>query len=132
MLVYSNASVWGALLGAYRIHCNIELGERVDRIVFDLELGNVGYYVLLSNMYAAVGKWDEVAKVRIMMKDRGLRNPPGYNMIEINNRVHAFIMGDISHPQSEKIYAMLETLVRQIKETGYVSKTNFLLHDVEK
>eukprot|EP01018_Ginkgo_biloba_P037442 Gb_29881 [translate_table: standard] len=132
MPVDPNAGVWGALLGACRIHCNIELGERVARILFDLEPGNAGYYVLLSNIYAAAGRWDEVAMVRIMMKDRGLRKPPGYSLIEINNRVHAFVVGDRSHPQSEKIYAMLETLVRQIKETGYVSKTNFVLHDVKK
>jgi pentatricopeptide repeat protein len=37
----------------------------------DMEPYNIGTYVMLSNMYAAAGKWDDVVKVRKMMKDRG-------------------------------------------------------------
>eukprot|EP01018_Ginkgo_biloba_P014843 Gb_33191 [translate_table: standard] len=46
--------------------------------------------------------------------------------------VHAFLVGDKVHLQSEKIYAMLATLSDQIKEAGYLSNTNFVLHDVEE
>ena len=48
------------------------------------------------------------------------------------NKVHAFIMGDKLHPQSEKIYAMLNNLGKQMEEAGYVLDTNFVLHDVEE
>eukprot|EP01018_Ginkgo_biloba_P016631 Gb_04844 [translate_table: standard] len=82
-----DAGVWGALLGACRIHCNIELGERVAEHIFDLEPENAGYYVLLSNIYAAAGRWDDAAKVRIMMQDRGLKKTPACSLIEVNNRV---------------------------------------------
>jgi hypothetical protein len=64
------ASVWGALLGACRIHGNVELGERVAEHLFDLEPENTGSYVLLSNIYVVVGRWDDVAKVRTKMRDR--------------------------------------------------------------
>eukprot|EP01018_Ginkgo_biloba_P037418 Gb_09410 [translate_table: standard] len=127
-----DTSVWGALLGACRIHCNIELGKRVAECLFYLEPENAGFYVLLSNIYAASGKWDDVAKIRTMMKDRGVKKTPGCSLIEVSNRVHAFLVGDRSHPQSEKIYAMLETLAGQMKEAGYAPNTNFVLHDVEE
>eukprot|EP01018_Ginkgo_biloba_P018484 Gb_38129 [translate_table: standard] len=127
-----DACVWGALLGACRIHSNIELGERVAEHLFAMEPENAGYYVLLSNIYAAAGKWNDVTKVRKMMKDRGAKNMPGCSSIEINNRIHEFLVGDRSHSQSEKIYAMLETLSRQMEEAGYVPDTNFVLHDVEE
>eukprot|EP01018_Ginkgo_biloba_P020807 Gb_00199 [translate_table: standard] len=126
------ASVWGALLGACRIHCNIQLGERVADRLFDLKPENAGYYVLLSNIYAEAGRWYDVAKVRTMMKDKGVKKTPGCSFIEVNNRVHAFVVGDRSHPQSEKIYAMLNTLAGQMKEAGYASNTNFVLHDDEE
>eukprot|EP01018_Ginkgo_biloba_P019043 Gb_02373 [translate_table: standard] len=125
------SSVWGALLGACRIHCNIELGELVAERIFDLEPDNAGYYVLLSNIYAAAGRWDGVAKVRTMMKDRGLKKTPGCSLIEVNNRVHAFLVGDRSHPQSELIYETLDLLYGQMKEGGYVPNTKFALHDGE-
>eukprot|EP01018_Ginkgo_biloba_P011239 Gb_08863 [translate_table: standard] len=127
-----NAGVWGAMLGACRIHCNIELGERAAERLFEVEPENPGNYVLLSNIYAAAGRWDDAAKVRTMMKGRGLKKAPGCSLIELNNKVHSFLVGDRLHPQSEKIYEMLENLTRQMKDAGYVPDMNFVLHDVEE
>eukprot|EP01018_Ginkgo_biloba_P018851 Gb_21567 [translate_table: standard] len=124
--------VWGALLGACRIHCNIELGEHVAKHLFVLEPEKSGCYILLSNIYAASGRWDAATKVREMMKDRGVKKTPGCSLIEVNNRVHSFFVGDRSHSQSEKIYATLETLGGQMKEAGYMPDTSFVLHDVEE
>eukprot|EP01018_Ginkgo_biloba_P019771 Gb_28393 [translate_table: standard] len=132
MPVEPDATVWGALLGACRIHCNFELGERVAEHLFNLEPKNIGCYVLLSNIYAAAERWNDVAKVRKMMRDRGLKKTPGYSLIEVNNRVQKFFVGDRSHPQSEKIYATWETLAGQMEAAGYVPNTNFVLHDVEE
>eukprot|EP01018_Ginkgo_biloba_P021784 Gb_10478 [translate_table: standard] len=125
-------SVWGALLGACRIHCNIALAEHVAEHLFYLDPGNAGCYVLLSNIYAAAGRWNDVLKVRTMMKERGLKKTPGCSLIEVNNRVHAFFVGDKSHSQSEKIYATLEILSGQMQEAGYMPNINFVLHDVEE
>lgn len=81
MAFQPGVGVWGALLSACRIHCNIELGEQVEKRLFDLEPENVGCYVLLSNIYAAAGRWDEVAKLRIGMKDKGLKKTPRCSLI---------------------------------------------------
>eukprot|EP01018_Ginkgo_biloba_P036121 Gb_26526 [translate_table: standard] len=132
MPLIPDAGVWGALLGACRIHCNVALGEIVAEHLFELEPENAGSYVLLSNIYAVAGRWDDVAKIRKMMKDRRLRKSPGCSWVEVKNRVNAFLVGDRSHPQTEKIYGMLETLAGQIKKAGYVSDTNFALQDVEE
>eukprot|EP01018_Ginkgo_biloba_P030327 Gb_08618 [translate_table: standard] len=125
------ADVWGALLGACRNHCNIDLGEHVAECLFELEPENTANYVLLSNIYAEAGKWDDVAKVRTMMKEKGLMKRPGCSWIKVKNMDHAFYVGDRSHPQSEKIYAMLETLAVQMKDLGYVPDHHFVLQNVE-
>eukprot|EP01018_Ginkgo_biloba_P028329 Gb_03597 [translate_table: standard] len=126
------ASICGALLAACRVHCNIELGERMAEHLFELEPENAGNYVLLSNIYASSGRWDEMANVRKMMKDRGLKKRPGCSWIEIENRVYPFIVGNNSHPQMEKICSTLESLAGQMKEAGYVPETNFVLQDVDE
>eukprot|EP01018_Ginkgo_biloba_P021979 Gb_15129 [translate_table: standard] len=125
-----DAGVWGALLGACRIHNNVDLGEFVAKRLFNLDPGNAGNYVLLSNIYAGAARWDGVAMVRKIMKDGSIKSRPGCSWIEVKKRVHTFTVGDRSHPQSKKLYAALESLSGQLKEAGYMSDMNFVLHDV--
>jgi len=87
---------------------------------------------LLSNIYAEAGRWEDVAKLRTTLKEREVKKQPGWSFIEVNKEVHTFLVRDTTHSQSEKIYAMLETLYGQMKEAGYVPKTNLVLHDVEE
>eukprot|EP01018_Ginkgo_biloba_P015179 Gb_08051 [translate_table: standard] len=110
-----NADVWGALLGACRIHCNIELGKSVAEHLFELQPENSGFYVLLSNIYSAAGRWDDVEKVRTMMKSRGLKKRPGCSWIEVKNMIHVFTAGDRSQPYSKEIYTMLDNLSAEVK-----------------
>ncbi|XP_057852522.2 pentatricopeptide repeat-containing protein At4g02750 isoform X2 [Cryptomeria japonica] len=127
-----NSSMWGALLGASRIHGNIELGKLAAERLFELEPENPGRYMLLSNIYAAEHRWEAAAQVRRRMKNRGLKKLPGCSWIEVLNRVHAFLVGDRSHVETEKIYSALENLEIQMKQAGYTPNTNFVLHDVEE
>ncbi|KAH9295688.1 hypothetical protein KI387_039276 [Taxus chinensis] len=127
-----NAVIWGVLLGACRIHGNFEVGQVAAEHLLKLEPDNSSTYVLLSNIYAAAGKWDDAAKVRKLMKSRGIRKVPGYSWIEVKNKVHVFVADDNSHPQTAEIYMTLERLTEQIKEVGYVPDTNFVLHNLEE
>ncbi|PSR89670.1 Pentatricopeptide repeat-containing protein [Actinidia chinensis var. chinensis] len=77
-----NAIVWRTLLAACRVHGNVELGEQVTRHLLDLERDNSSDYILLANMYASAGQWDDVARVRKSMTDRGVQKPkPGNSLI---------------------------------------------------
>eukprot|EP01018_Ginkgo_biloba_P034752 Gb_24816 [translate_table: standard] len=132
MPIEPDAVVWGCLLGACRIHTNIELGECVAERLFELDPKDAAPYVLLSNIYAAAGRWDDIEKVRIMMKDRGVEKTPGCSWIEVNKQVYAFLVGDTSHPQMQEIYAELERLSGQMKAAGYMPDMGFVLNDVEQ
>ena len=50
----------------------------------------------------------------------------------VKNKVHTFVVEDRSHPQTVEVYARLDRLAEQMKETGYVPDTSFALHDVEE
>eukprot|EP01018_Ginkgo_biloba_P010381 Gb_31374 [translate_table: standard] len=126
------ALVWRTLLGACRIHGNIDLAKHAAECLLELEPEDDATYVLLSNVYAAAGKWDDVVKVRKMMKDRGVIKEQGRSWIVVKNKVHTFVVRDKSHPETEKIYAKLDKLIVQLEEAGYVPNTNFVLHDVEE
>jgi hypothetical protein len=88
--------------------------------------------VLLSNIYAAVAKWEEVSLVRTMMQERGVRKEPGRSWIEVDNKIHAFVVGDTSHPETKEIYAELSRLTEEIKAKGYLPDTRLVLRDVDE
>ncbi|XP_008231609.1 PREDICTED: pentatricopeptide repeat-containing protein At1g11290, chloroplastic [Prunus mume] len=123
-------TVFGAMLGACRIHKNVELGERAADKIFELNPVEGGYHVLLANIYSTASLWDKVAKVRKMMEKKGLQKTPGCSLVDLRNEVHTFYSGSTSHPQSKRIYTFLETLGDEIKAAGYVPDTNSI-HDVE-
>lgn len=126
-----SAAMWGALLAACRIHCNVEIGERAAEHCLKLEPQNAGLYVSLSAIYAAAGMWRDVAKLRKFMKERGVKKEPGRSWIEIAGEVHSFVARDQSHPRTQEIYAELETLTKQMKSLGYVPDTRFVMHDLD-
>jgi pentatricopeptide repeat protein len=123
MKVKPDGAVWGALLGACKIHRNVELAEVAFQHVIELEPTNIGYYVLLSNVYSDAKNLEGVLKVRVMMRDRKLRKDPGCSYVEYKGKMHLFYSGDTSHPQSKEIYRMLdelETLVNEIHQSDHM------------
>lgn len=132
MPMQAGPSIWGALLAASRKHRNLEIAEIAARKLFVLEPDNSGNYVLLSNMYAQAGMWDEVNNLRALLKLQGVKKSPGCSWIEINGKAHLFLGGDTSHPLAKDIYTLLEELPEKIKAVGYIPDTSFVLHDVSE
>lgn len=130
MPIEPGITVFGAMLGACKIHKNVELGEKAANRLFELDPDEGGYHVLLANIYAAASMWDKLAKVRTIMEKKGLQKTPGCSLVELKNEVHSFYSGSTNHPQSKRIYTFLETLIDEIKAAGYVPDTNSI-HDVE-
>jgi len=89
-----DATVWACLLGACRIHNNVELGNHVADHLFKSGLKDVAPYVLQSNMHATTRRWDGTESVRKMMKDRKFKKMPGCSWIEVNKQVHTFLAKD--------------------------------------
>jgi pentatricopeptide repeat protein len=93
----ADASVWGALLGACKIHCNVELAECAAKRLLVLDPDNGSWYLLLSNIYAAAGMSDKAQYMRKFMKKEGAMKDPGPSWVEVDNEVHLFVAEDRSH-----------------------------------
>nr|UPT49198.1 pentatricopeptide repeat protein AaPPR1192 [Agave angustifolia]UPT49541.1 pentatricopeptide repeat protein AaPPR797 [Agave angustifolia] len=132
MPIEPDSVVWAALLGACKIHRNIELSRRVAEKLFEMDPQNSGHYVLLSNIYASFKMWDEVAEVRKLMRFRGVRKMPGCSWMQIKNKMHSFVTDDKQHEEIEEINASLKLLYSRLRGHGYVPDTKFVLHDVEE
>lgn len=126
-----DAVTWRTLLGACRVHRNMDLAEYAAKKVLSLDPNDAGTYTLLSNIYANTQRWEDVENLRRSMRDGGIKKEPGCSWIEINKQVHAFILGDKAHPQVNAIYQELNQIIWRLKEEGYVPDTNFVLQDLE-
>ncbi|KAJ4968063.1 hypothetical protein NE237_014764 [Protea cynaroides] len=118
-----DAVIWGTLLGACSFHGCVHLAEKASEFLFDLEPWNGGNYVILANIYASAGQWDDVAKVRKLMKHNQITKTAGYSVIEENGYLHKFIVEDRSHPRSNEIYELLDEISTKLKLFGCA--TNF-------
>ncbi|XP_072974477.1 pentatricopeptide repeat-containing protein At3g24000, mitochondrial [Typha angustifolia] len=132
MPIRPTAAVWGALLGSCRMHRNAELGQFAAKHVFELDPHDAGPHVLLYNIYASAGRWDDAAKVRKMMKESKVKKEPACSWVEIENSVHMFVANDESHPQIKEIYKMWDNINGKIKEEGYIPDTGYVLLHVDE
>jgi hypothetical protein len=80
----------------------------------------------MSNSCVANGRQNDVAKVRKMMKEKGVKKDPGCSWIEVRNKVHEFSVGDKSHPKAKTMYAELESSIKQMMEVSYVPNTSIV------
>ncbi|XP_058090320.1 pentatricopeptide repeat-containing protein At2g13600-like [Magnolia sinica] len=114
-----SASAWGALLSGCRASGELGLGLKCAEQLFRLEPGSASNHILLANMYAAEGRWEEMGRIRGLMKEKGLKKESGYSWIEVGKEVSVFGVGDGLHPQSDLIYAMLHHLSLEMEEKRY-------------
>lgn len=76
------ASVFASLLGACGCYLDSNLGEEMAMKLLDMEPENPAPLVVLSNIYAGLGRWREVERIRGFITDKGLDKLSGFSMIE--------------------------------------------------
>lgn len=128
-----NDVIWGTLLAACRTHKNVEMAAYAAEQISKLTTQRTGIHVLLSNIYASAGKWDDVAKVRLQLKEKGIQKIPGSSSIEINGVIHEFTSGGDTDTHTEKshIALMLQEINGRLRDAGHVPDLDNVLLDVD-
>ncbi|XP_076925339.1 putative pentatricopeptide repeat-containing protein At3g13770, mitochondrial [Bidens hawaiensis] len=126
-----NAAIWGSLLGACSVHSNVEIGEIAGRRLLHIEPENPGNYVILSNLFASKGRWDDVRSIRSLMEEKAIAKDPGKSWIEIDQILHTFHAGDRLHPKIDEVYDKMKELLVKVKEYGYCPNLSGVLYDVD-
>ncbi|KAF8405870.1 hypothetical protein HHK36_007948 [Tetracentron sinense] len=117
-----DSTIWGSLLSSSRTHGNLEIGLTAMEHLLELEPDDTGNYVLLSNIYADLGKWEGVSRMRKLIKSKRMKKTPGCSLIEVDNVVQEFVAGDDSKLFSDEIYWMLELLASQQNRTNTLTE----------
>ncbi|KFK30044.1 hypothetical protein AALP_AA7G209800 [Arabis alpina] len=132
MPIEPTAAIWKALLNACRMHKNMDLGAYAAERVFELDPDDPGPHVILYNIYASGGRWNDAARVRKKMKQSGVKKEPACSWVEIENAIHMFVANDECHPQREEIGRKWEEVYAKIKELGYVPDTSHVVVHVDQ
>ncbi|KAG7960031.1 hypothetical protein I3843_10G100800 [Carya illinoinensis] len=114
---FDKRDAWSSLLGACRIHWNVDIGEIAAQNLFQLEPNVASHYAM---------------EIRKLMQEMGVRKDPGYSWFEFGDEVHKFMAGDVSHPQSEQFHGILETLSERMGKEGYLPNTSCVLHNFDE
>ncbi|MCO5593520.1 hypothetical protein L7F22_047534 [Adiantum nelumboides] len=111
----SNIVGWVSLLSSCKRHHNVEIGREFFDYIVTVDKRNVTSYVLMSNIYFSCGmqKYGEaINELRVIAN--GWKKP-GKAFIEVNKKIHSFMVGEKNHPESEAMYNELKRLNEQMK-----------------
>lgn len=122
---------WRVLLSACHVHRRFSQGKRIAEHVLQMNPNDVGTYTIASNIYAKASRYDGVASVRKLMRERNIKKEPGVSWIEIKNTTHVFVSDGNGHPESRQICEKVREILSKIKELGYVADVGIVNHDVE-
>ncbi|GAB2224439.1 hypothetical protein Droror1_Dr00005199 [Drosera rotundifolia] len=118
--VSSENLLWASLLGSCRFEGDISLGERVARSLIELEPGNIMCYALLLNTYAAAGRWEDVARVKEMVKEKVGPWIPGCSLSDLIEVVHEFKVGE-----SKREGVQIVMMMAKMSQRANVSKAEW-------
>ncbi|XP_047950952.1 pentatricopeptide repeat-containing protein At3g22690 [Salvia hispanica] len=128
MPLEANSAIWGAFLGACRKHGNEKMAGRAAKMLSECSGDQTGIHVLLSNIYASARRWGDVARVRMSMKERGMRKTTGSSAIEVGGVVREFTSGDDSMGAA----SMLQEIEARLRDAGHAPHLMDVLLDVDE
>lgn len=116
--------VVGALLGACQKQKNTDISQRVMQLLLEIEPSNSGNFVISSKIFANLRMWDDSAKMRALMREKGVSKTPGCSWIGIDDQIHEFHAGDDLHSHSAEICQLFYLLNDEMKREGYIPKVD--------
>ncbi|GAB2287334.1 hypothetical protein Dimus_021714 [Dionaea muscipula] len=112
--------VWQALLGASRIRGDLEMAKYAAEQLFLVDPDSPAPYIQLANIYSSERRWRERAGTIKRMKEKGMSKETGISWVEIDKKVHSFVVWDRMHQEADIIYTALAWLLGHMTdEEGY-------------
>ncbi|XP_010252388.1 PREDICTED: pentatricopeptide repeat-containing protein At4g32450, mitochondrial-like [Nelumbo nucifera] len=115
--------VWETLMNLSRVHGHMELGDHCAELVGHLDP---------SRMTDELKVGLVPIKPSDLAEEKEKKKLSAQNLLEVRSRVHEYRAGDTSHPEKDKIYALLKGMATQMRESGYIPETRFVLHDIDQ
>ncbi|CAF1867112.1 unnamed protein product [Brassica napus] len=121
----------GAILGACQKRRDVVVGGKAMGMLMEMEEAkNAGNYVISSKVYAEMKMWDECAKTRALMRERGVVKTPGCSWIEMDGELMEFNAGsDCLQCGNEDSGSLYGLLVEEMKSERFLTLDDSFLID---
>ncbi|CAI0429602.1 unnamed protein product [Linum tenue] len=80
-----DATAWRALLAACRVYGDVKLGERVNRVLVEMDDQHPTDSILLSGTYAIAGRLKDLGSLQSLGKEESRVKEAGCSMIEVDH-----------------------------------------------
>ncbi|KAL0697711.1 hypothetical protein Bca4012_053833 [Brassica carinata] len=110
MPVKADAVIWATLLGASKVYKKVEVGELAHEELVKLEPRNPANFVMLSNIYGDLGRFDDAARLKVAMRDTGYKKEAGVSWIETDDGLVKFYSSGEKHRRTEELQMVLREL----------------------
>lgn len=120
MPIVADCVIWTSLLAASRIHKKLAFAEMSLQKLIELDPKNPANYVMLSNIYGEAQKWEDLARIKVAIRDTGSKKQPGCSSIATDDGIVEFYSFDERHSKTEEIYCALKGLMKLLRLSGYV------------
>ncbi|MCO5595925.1 hypothetical protein L7F22_049976 [Adiantum nelumboides] len=124
MLCPPSDGTWAALLCACKTYGDIELGLRCFRELLKSDADNPTWYIIMKDLYASAGRLNDAIVIENMWKQTGLVKKRAIVTIEVDNKVHEFMVGG---RQNEDLSAKLRSLNLHLKDEGHLANVDSVL-----
>ncbi|XVF18063.1 hypothetical protein REPUB_Repub10bG0179300 [Reevesia pubescens] len=111
--VSSDSLLWANLLSSCRFREVVTVGKRIATSLIAKEPKNFSYYQLLLNVHAVAGQWEDVARVRQIMKEMRIERVPGCNLVDLKEIVQNLKVGKQCRESVEERDAKLAELAQR-------------------
>lgn len=124
-----DAMTWTALLAGCKKQKDVIRAEKIFPKLRQADPENSAGHVLMANIYASLGKPNEVKRIRKDLHQNNLKKDPGISRIEISGEVHQFYVEDKNHPMIEQIHQELKKWFTILEKSGFEHNYNVLLRE---
>lgn len=121
-----NINGWMSLLTSSLLFGNVDVARRSFEQVVKLNPDTSAGHVLMLNIYADAQMWEDVLKLHESRRSLDVWKKPGQAFLEVNGKLHEFIVGDITHLQSKDMHSKVRNLHTSLKGGGYVPNSEIL------
>lgn len=126
-----NEVIWSILIAGCRSHGKVELAFEAAEQLLNLNPKDSETYFLLLNMYLSAERWQDVSRVRKMMKIGKIGKLKDWSWMSIKDKVHSFKPDDQLSLMGE-VEELLEKLHERAKTLGYELHTNLEVTDADE